>query len=130
MTSPQQGIQVTMADVYGHVHPYTKSRGNVLYEMVYSLTMDLKIKSGLWCPNFNGCPYAWGGMFTNVKVRQLLFQGFTEPSVLRYLNMRYYVDGISYLVEECERSATGPITILKKMNISHPTTKSSPVPMS
>ena len=45
MTSPQQGIQVTMADVYGHLHPYTKSRGNVLYEMMYSLTMDLKVSA-------------------------------------------------------------------------------------
>ena len=29
MTSPQQGIQVSDTDVYGHPHPYLKSRGNV-----------------------------------------------------------------------------------------------------
>lgn len=96
MTSPQQGIQVSETDVAGNLHPYTKSRGNVLYEMLFSLTTDLKIKSGLWCPNFDGCPYAWGGLFTSVKVRQLLFEGFTEPSVLRYLNMRYEVDDVSF----------------------------------
>lgn len=104
MTSPQQGIQVSETDVYGNLHPYTKSKGNVLYEMLYSLTMDLKIKSGLWCPNFDGCPYAWGGLFTSVKVRQLLFEGFTEPSVLRYLNMRYESDDVSF---SCVENSVG-----------------------
>ena len=57
MTSPQQGIQVTMADVYGHLHPYTKSRGNVLYEMMYSLTMDLKVSASFSSnPNPNPNP--------------------------------------------------------------------------
>jgi hypothetical protein len=107
MTSPQQGIQVSETDVAGNPHPYTKSRGNVLYEMLFSLTTDLKIKSGLWCPNFDGCPYAWGGLFTSVKVRQVLFEGFTEPSVLRYLNMRYEEDSVSFSCVENSEGECG-----------------------
>jgi len=104
MTSPQQGIQVSDTDVYGHEHPYLKSRGNVLYEMMFSLTTDLRIKAGLWCPTFVGCHYAWGGMFTTARVREILFQGFTEPSVLRYLNMKHESDGIKF---ECAENSVG-----------------------
>ena len=104
MTSPQQGIQVSFTDVYGHPHPYRKSRGNVLYEMLFSLTTDLKIKSGLWCQAFAGCDYGWGGMFTSAAIRQVLFQGFTEPSVLQYLNMKHEVDSINF---RCAENSVG-----------------------
>ena len=104
MTSPQQGIQISYTDVYGHEHPYTKSRGNVLYEMMFSLTTDLKIKAGLWCPTFIGCHYAWGGMFTTARIREILFQGFTEPSVMKFLNMKHASDGIKF---ECAENSVG-----------------------
>ncbi len=43
-----------------------------------------------------------------MKVRQLLFEGFTEPSVLRYLNMRYESESVSFScvensVGECDK---------------------------
>ena len=96
MTSPILGISCDKIGVFGKVHPYSKSIGNILFQMLYSLTLDLRIKAGLWCPQFDGCQFTWGGMFTTSTVERVLFQGFTDPGVLRFLNMKHETDDISF----------------------------------
>ncbi len=107
MTSPQQGIQVSHTDVYGHLHPHLKSRGNVIYQMMFSLTTDLKIKQGLWCLTFAGCTYTWGGMFSSSSVRNILFNGYTEPSLLQFLNMKHEQDGIEFQCKNVIQGSCG-----------------------
>lgn len=107
MTSAVQGIQCDLNFVYGQPHPYTKSRGNILFQMLFSLTMDLRIKAGLWCPRFEGCTFQWGGLFTTTSVKKVLFEGYTEPGVLRYLNMRHERDGIHIRCAENYQDSCG-----------------------
>jgi hypothetical protein len=64
--------------------------------MILALTLNLRIKAGLWCNSIRDCTYTYGGMFVTTKVRQVLFEGFTEPSVLRYLNMKYATKDIKF----------------------------------
>jgi hypothetical protein len=42
------------------------------------------------------CDYEDGGLFTTTTVRKLLFEGFTDPSLLRFFNLLYEKDGISF----------------------------------
>lgn len=96
ITSPTSGIQCDLVGVYGKNHPYTKSRGNVLYEMMYTLTTNLRLRSGLWCRAFVGCDYSLGGFVTTTSVKQLLFEGYNEPSVIAYLNLKHENAGIEF----------------------------------
>ena len=84
------GISCDKTQVLGHNHPYTKSIGNILSEMLYSLTKDLNLLNGLWCNKYSiTCNYEIGGLFTTTKVQKLLFDGYTEPTILSYLNLKY-----------------------------------------
>ena len=87
--------------VYNKPHPYTKSRGNIVYEMLRSMTNNLRLKTGLWCSNPFSCKYDWGGFVTTTRVRNVLFEGYSEPSVLQFLNLKHTNDGISV---SCRRS--------------------------
>lgn len=95
LTSPT-GIQCDNEVIFGKPHPYTKKRGNVVYEMLFTMTTALRLRSGLWCHDFDTCDYSWGGLVTTVRVRQMLFEGYSEPSVLTYLNIKHRNDDIRY----------------------------------
>ena len=41
-----------------------------------------------------------GGMFATTTVRKLLFNGYTEPSVLKYLNRKFETRSIGYECRE------------------------------
>ena len=89
MSSPLQGIQCDNDFVYGNRHPFTKRRGNVISSMLYSLTTDVILKIGLWCPDYDNCDYQWGGFFVTTTAQRVLFEGFSEASVLRYLELKH-----------------------------------------
>jgi hypothetical protein len=89
LTARLNGIVCDHQQVYGHPHNYTKSVGNIVHAMVYGLTRSLHLTEGLWCISSDSCNYELGGMFTTVTPSQLLFEGFTDPSVLGYLNRKH-----------------------------------------
>ena len=89
------GIQCNNFVIYGKPHPYKKSRGNVVYEMMHALANVLRLKTGLLCKSSDSCRYDWGGFVTTTRVRSVLFEGYTEPTVLEYLNLKHLNDNIS-----------------------------------
>ncbi|KAJ1414999.1 hypothetical protein B484DRAFT_454671, partial [Ochromonadaceae sp. CCMP2298] len=93
-TSPTFGVQCDNVGIFGEAHPYTKSVGNIVYQMLYSMTLALELQEGLWCAGAKDCSFSWGGMFATTTVRKLLFEGYTEPSLLKYLNLKHHEDDI------------------------------------
>lgn len=89
MTSPLQGIQCDNDFVYGNPHPFTKRRGNIISAMLYSLTSDIVLKIGLFCPGYDNCDYQWGGFFVTTTAKRLLFEGYSDASVLKYLELKH-----------------------------------------
>jgi hypothetical protein len=88
-SAPTTGIPCNSQFIYGSSHPYTKSRGNIIYTMLYSLTLYTTLLDGLWCESVPTCDYSYGGMFTTTSVRNLLFEGYTEPSILKYYDLKF-----------------------------------------
>lgn len=99
-TSPDSGIQCDATNVRGESHPYTKSRGNVVFQMLYSLTTKIVLWDNLWCSvsynnimngvNINNkCSYDKGGLFATTSLSKVLFSGYTEPSVVKYMDLKY-----------------------------------------
>lgn len=70
--------------------------------MLYSLTLVTALQEGLWCESASNCDFTWGGMFTRTTVDQLLFSGYTEPSLLKYMDLKYAGYNISF---ECVHAA-------------------------
>lgn len=89
MTSPLQGIQCDLDFVYGNAHPFTKRRGNIISAMLYSLTSDIVLKIGLFCPGYDTCNYEWGGFFVTTTAQRMLFEGYSDASVLKYLELKH-----------------------------------------
>jgi hypothetical protein len=89
MSSPLQGIQCDHDFVYGNAHPFTKRRGNVLSSMLYSLTSDIVLKIGLFCPSYENCEYQWGGFFVTTTAQRMLFEGYSDASALKYLELKH-----------------------------------------
>ena len=110
MSSPTGGIQCDRNVVFGRPHPYGKTSGNVMYQMLFSLTTILRLKSGLWCYSFGSCDYSWGGIVTTTRVRQMLFEGYSEPSVLTYMNLKHRLDGVRFdcVNSKIRLAAVGP----------------------
>ena len=119
LIDPTNGIQCTKANVRGHPHPYLNTRGNIVYAMLQAYAFDLQIQRGLWCnPVINPgtaystinngqnpdpfsletalCDFSWGGLFTTTSVNNLLFRGYTDPMVIKYLNLKHEHNGIKY----------------------------------
>lgn len=96
MTSTSSGIQCDAYAVYGHPHPYNKTIGNIVYEMMYQYTLDLALKNGLWCRSYDKCNFDYGGLFRTTTVNAVLFEGYTDASVLQYLNLKHSQDGVSF----------------------------------
>lgn len=112
ISAPLTGIQCDSSQVIGHSHNYTKSRGlstnillnqtyecagNIVNTMMFTFTKNFRLLNGLWCESSSNCDYRRGGMFTTTTLKKVLFQGFTEPSVLQYYNLKYS----SYLTYAC-----------------------------
>lgn len=96
MTSPLQGIQCDTEFVYGRAHPYLKSKGLVLSKMMFALVIEIVLKLGLWCPNYDNCEFTRGGLFTTIPVQKLLFEGFADASVVKYLDVKYSQQGVNF----------------------------------
>ena len=107
ISDSSNGIACNYVKVMKNDHPYKKSRGNIVNQMLSSLTQDIKIKQGLWCATLSTCNFEWGGMFTTTTVRKLLFEGYTEPTVLRYLNQKYEDKNISFSCVEFPKDSCG-----------------------
>jgi hypothetical protein len=109
ISDSSNGIACNDVKIMKNDHPYRKSRGNIVFEMLSSLTQDIKIKQGLWCQSSagDGCSYSWGGMFSTTTVRQLLFEGYTEPTILRYLNQKHEDKNISFSCVENSKDVCG-----------------------
>lgn len=102
ITNPSKGIPCDDVQVFGHNHPYTKSRGNVVAQMLYSLTYLNNLQYGLWCKSPTECGFDYGGMFVNATVQEILFDGFTDASVLYFLQKEYGDKGVNF---ECVSDA-------------------------
>eukprot|EP01031_Cornospumella_fuschlensis_P028812 gene28812-34780_t len=94
-TSPDLGIQCDSINVFGKSHPYKKSRGNVIFQMLYTMAYKIVMWDKLWCDYDYSrsstaiCSYEKGGMFTTTKVKNVLFEGFTDPSVVKYMDLKH-----------------------------------------
>lgn len=93
LSNPTDGIQCGVKQVQGKAHPFIRKRGNILYEMLYASTFRLVITDGLWCRNILSCSFDWGGLFITQSVKNLFFNGFTDPTVLKYLNIKMRTNG-------------------------------------
>lgn len=82
--------------------------GHVVFQMLWSLTVKLELLEGLWCSAEATCQFMDGGLFATTTVRKLLFEGYTEPSVLKYMDLKHADDNIGV---ECE---TDPFDICGK----------------
>ena len=100
MTSPTAGIQCDEGQVYGNTHPHVVKRGNLLYTMLFSLTFKLIITNGLWCDSTSECSFDSGGLFITTTARKVLFNGYSDPSYLKYYNMKLKNKGISFSCAE------------------------------
>ena len=107
ISDSSNGISCNHEKIMKNDHPYRKSRGNIVFQMLSSLTQDIKIKQGLFCKDLATCEFDWGGMFSTTTVRQLLFEGYTEPTVLRYLNQKHEAKNISFSCVEYSKDACG-----------------------
>lgn len=74
--------------------------------MLLQMTVHLVLENGLWCSDPDTCDFGWGGLFTTTTARKALFEGFTDPSVLRYLNMKYKSNHIKFSCAD-ERNKCG-----------------------
>ena len=102
MTSPVEGIQCGDQFVVGNAHPYRKSRGIVIEKMLFSLVIEIVLKLGLWCPNYDNCFFDRSGLFTTTTVQKLLFEGFSDASINKYLSVKHKDDHMSF---ECVEDA-------------------------
>ena len=98
-TSETQGILCDVSGIFSNPHPYRKSIGNIVYRMMWALVVDLELLDGLWCSALDTCAFLDGGMFVTTSVQKLLFEGYTEASVLKFLDLKYDESGIGF---ECE----------------------------
>lgn len=96
MTSPLQGIQCDTEYVYGQLHPYVKSKGLMLSKMMFGLVIEIVLKLGLWCPDYDNCEFDRSGLFTTIPVQKLLFEGFADAGVLKYLHNKYHTKGVHF----------------------------------
>ena len=67
-----------------------------MFEMLFALMTNLRLRSGLWCRQPLNCDYSWGGLVTSTKVRQMLFEGYSDPTLLAYLNLKHHNDKVSF----------------------------------
>jgi hypothetical protein len=95
MSSPLQGIQCDTEFVYGKAHPFLKSKGLVLSKMMFGLVIEIVLKLGLWCPDYDNCEFDRSGLFTTIPVQKLLFEGFSDASVTKYLDTKYSQQGVN-----------------------------------
>jgi hypothetical protein len=100
MTSPVEGIQCGEQFVVGKPHPYKKSRGIVIEKMLFSLVIEIVLKLGLWCPSYDVCFFDRSGLFTTITVQKLLFEGFSDASVNKYLAVKHKDDNITFTCVE------------------------------
>lgn len=98
-TSDTGGIVCEASGIYGEPHPYRKSMGNIVFQMLWFSTSALEFLDGLWCNSANGCQFKDGGMFATTTPRKLLIEGYTDPSMLKFLNLKHVHDSIGF---ECE----------------------------
>ena len=96
MSSPLQGIQCDPEFVYGQAHPYLKSKGLVLSKMMFGLVIEIILKLGLWCPNYDNCEFERSGLFTTIPIQKLLFEGFADAGVIKYLDTKYHLQGVNF----------------------------------
>ncbi|CAM9701007.1 unnamed protein product, partial [Chrysoparadoxa australica] len=90
ISAPATGIECDWERLYANPHPYPKQPGNVLAEMINYYAHQLVLKDeGLICEDPAACDYARGGFFTTRLARDVLFDGYTDPLVMKLLNRRY-----------------------------------------
>jgi hypothetical protein len=95
------GIPCNNLQLYGNDHPVQAKVGNLLYAMMFELTISLVIKRSLWCDhsetyNENACTLFSGGLWLRTTPEKVLFQGITDPTFLKYFNLKHAADGISF----------------------------------
>ena len=96
ISNPSAGIICDVSGVQGYPHPYSKPLGIIVNNMLSSLTVTLEEQRGLVCASPSTCDFTSGGLFITTTVRELLFEGFTDPLVLKYLNLKHAQDNISF----------------------------------
>lgn len=89
LSNPSTGIPCDSGQVYGNTHPYRKSRGNVVFQMLYSLTYSTNMQYGKWCDSPTECGFEYGGLFVNATAQQVLFEGYSDAALLYYLQLTH-----------------------------------------
>jgi hypothetical protein len=89
ITDPINGLACNTVGLFGETHPVISSRGLIIEKMMFSIVIDVIMKANLWCPEYENCQFDQSGLFTTVSVNKLLFEGFTDASYLKYLDLKY-----------------------------------------
>ena len=101
-------------------HPYPRKRGNVIAAHLYEWATDrVLFEERLWCFNPEICDYKKSGMFTEQRVRDVLFEGYTDPLAIKILNwdlaprnlsLRCRNRTVNYFTEDCRPVYTNDCT--------------------
>uniref|UniRef100_A0A7S1XWL1 Uncharacterized protein n=2 Tax=Phaeomonas parva TaxID=124430 RepID=A0A7S1XWL1_9STRA len=87
LSNPAYGIQCDPNQIVGLPHPQPLSRGNILSHLMEDMTYEVIFRAEqLICLDTGDCDYMRGGLYTNQKVRNILFDGYVDPVVLRIVN--------------------------------------------
>ncbi|GMH62818.1 hypothetical protein TrST_g12879 [Triparma strigata] len=98
---PAFGIQCNNVRIWSQSHPWPKKNGNLLESVITEVMWEEVMKKGLLTcanPSYvqepNGpfevsCSYDKGGMFIKQKARDILFEGFTDPFVIKVMNAEF-----------------------------------------
>lgn len=95
LTDPINGLACDDTSLFGETHPVLSKRGLIVEKMIFSLTIDIVLKSNIWCPQYDNCQFTQSGLFTTVNVENLLFRGFSDASLVKYLDLKYSLQNIS-----------------------------------
>lgn len=106
------GVQCDTKTIFGHNHPYIESRGNILFSMLIELLIHLVLQQGLWCDSIDQCLFNLGGLFVTTSVKKVLFEGFSDPSVLKFLSLKHASDNVTFYCAANAVSACGKSNLL------------------
>jgi hypothetical protein len=80
--------------------------------MLLEFMVHQVLQQGLWCSSIDTCMFDLGGIFITTSVRKLLFEGFSDPSVLKYLSLKHESDNITFICAANAVSACGQSNML------------------
>lgn len=96
ITNSIDGIACSRASLFGENHPVLSNRGLIVEKMMFSIVIDVIMKNNIWCPQYTGCQFQQSGLFITLSVDKLLFNGYTDASLVKYLSLKHAQHNISF----------------------------------